>query len=432
MPHVEELEQAVANEVNSVEPAPQKQTLRERWQNPRFRRRVIWAITILALLALAAMYYYAGRVTTDDAQVDGHVMPVSAKIYGNVAEVLVKDNQAVRAGDVLIRIDSRDYQVKVEQARASLALAEAQASAARTGVPLTRETIASNNNGAEAQLQVAKADYLRAQYAFEQSSHSDVEAARAMVAARQAANDKAQADLARMKPLAERTEISKQQFDAVTAAARVANSELIAAQERMLAAEKESEQRKAAMLAAQARTEQAKAALSATRASRKQVDIQSAQAVSAAAAVSQAEANLKAAELQLSYAEIKASADGVVTRKSVEPGQIVQPGQSLLMIVPLQDIWVTANFKETQLADVKSGQKATVKVDTYGREFHGHVDSIAGATGARLSLLPTENATGNFVKVVQRIPVKIVLDPVPPEKAVLRPGMNVEAAIALR
>jgi membrane fusion protein (multidrug efflux system) len=167
-------------------------------------------------------------------------------------------------------------------------------------------------------------------------------------------------------------------------------------------------------------------------ANRKQVSIREADAASAVAAVAQAQANLEAAELQLSYTTIVAPIDGVVTKKSVEPGQIVQPGQGLLVLIPLHDIWVTANFKETQLAKVRPGQKAEVKVDMYGKTFTGHVDSVAGATGARLSLLPPENATGNFVKVVQRIPVKIVLDPIPPEKAVLRPGMNVEATITTK
>jgi membrane fusion protein (multidrug efflux system) len=175
--------------------------------------------------------------------------------------------------------------------------------------------------------------------------------------------------------------------------------------------------------------EQARASLAQAQASRRQVGIRAAEASSALAGVQQAKANLAAAELQLGYTTVVAPSDGVVTKKSVEAGQIVQPGQGLLVLVPLHDIWVTANFKETQLAKIRPGQKAEVKVDMYGRKFTGHVDSIAGATGARLSLLPPENATGNYVKVVQRIPVKIVLDLVPSEKAVLRPGMNVEATI---
>src|SRR5581483_5851723 len=256
--------------------------------------------------------------------------------------------------------------------------------------------------------EVAQAEYEQARISYEKNSTAELAYARANVAARQASYDRAQADLERMKPLMAKAEISQQQFDAYLAAARVAESELKAAQERLAAAEKGVEQ---------------------ARATRKQVTIRRADLQSALAAVSQARANLEAAELQMSYTSIVAPIDGVVTKKVVEVGQVVQPGQGLMVLVPLHDIWVTANFKETQLAKVRPGQKAEVDVDMYGKTFTGHVDSIAGATGARLSLLPPENATGNFVKVVQRIPVKIILDPIPPEKAVLRPGMNVDATI---
>jgi membrane fusion protein (multidrug efflux system) len=175
--------------------------------------------------------------------------------------------------------------------------------------------------------------------------------------------------------------------------------------------------------------EQARAMLAQSVANHKQVSIREADQASAEAAVGKARADLEADELQLSYTTIVAPTDGVVTRKSVEVGQIVQPGQGLFTLIPLQQVWVTANFKETQLAKVRPGQKAEIDVDMYGQTFTGHVDSVAGATGARMSLLPPENATGNYVKVVQRIPVKILLDPIPPDKAVLRPGMNVEATI---
>jgi membrane fusion protein (multidrug efflux system) len=183
------------------------------------------------------------------------------------------------------------------------------------------------------------------------------------------------------------------------------------------------------VLAAQAQVEQAQALIREANANRKQVDVRTADVHSADAAIAQARANYEAATLNLSYTTITAPADGAVTRKSVEAGQVLQPGQDLLVLVPLSNVWVTANFKETQLAKVHPGDRAEVHVDMYGSSFTGHVDSIAGATGSRLSLLPPENATGNFVKVVQRIPVKIILDPIPPEKAVLRPGMNVDATI---
>src|SRR5206468_5318874 len=161
----------------------------------------------------------------------------------------------------------------------------------------------------------------------------------------------------------------------------------------------------------------------------RQISMRASDAQGKIAKVQSARASLAAAELNLGYTEIVAPVDGVATHKQVEPGQIVQQGQGLLVVVPLQDVWVTANFKETQLRNMKPGQKAEVKVDTYGKAFSGRVDSIAGATGSVLSLLPPENATGNYVKVVQRIPVKIVLDPISSEKAVLRPGMNVDATV---
>ncbi len=411
--------------------APPRKSLNQRWTEPRFRRALIGAAAALVILAVAVAYYYHHRVTTDDAQVDGHIIAVSSKIYGDIAQVLIDDNQPVKQGQVLVRIDARDYQVKVAQARAALAVAESQARAAEVGVPLTRETTQSGTSGAQAQLAAAEAEYQRAQENYQLALTADLAYAEANVAAREAANEKAQADLARMKPLIAKDEISNLQFDSYRAAARVADSELKAAQEKLVAARRDSELRRSTMLAAESRRNQTRAALAAAIAAHKQVDIQSAQAASAAATVQQARANLEAAELQLSYTQIVAPVDGVVTRKRVETGQIVQPGQGLLVLIPLNDIWVTANFKETQLAKVRAGQKAEVSVDMYGHSFPGKVDSVAGATGTRLSLLPPENATGNYVKVVQRIPVKILLDPIPPDKAVLRPGMNVVATIKL-
>ncbi|HEY7389207.1 MAG TPA: HlyD family secretion protein, partial [Bryobacteraceae bacterium] len=252
--------------------------------------------------------------------------------------------------------------------------------------------------------------------------------ARANAAAAQAQYEKAQADLNRMRPLVAKEEISKQQFDSFTAAERVAESQLRAAQQGLIAAQRDAETKHAAVLSAQAGVQQAQAGLESARANQGQVKIQAAQASSAAASVQQAKANLAAAELQLSYTTITAPMDGVVTKKTAEVGQIVQQGQGLMTIVPLHDVWVTANYKENQLANVRVGQKAEIEADVNGRSYQGHVDSIAGATGARMSLLPPENATGNFVKVVQRVPVKIVFDNLPKD-AMLVPGMSVQATI---
>ena len=260
---------------------------------------------------------------------------------------------------------------------------------------------------------------------------SDLALAQANVAKKQATADRAKADLERMRPLAAKAEISQQQFDSFVAEAGVAQSDLEAQKQKLAQAQQNVAIVKSQLDAANARVGQAQAGTAEANANFKQVTIRSADAAAAAAAVEQARANLATAQLQLSYTIIVASVDGVVTHKSVEVGQVVEPGQGLVILVPLQDVWVTANFKETQLAGVHAGQRAEIHVDMYGKTFIGHVDSIAGATGSRLSLLPPENATGNFVKVVQRIPVKIVLDPVPPDQAVLRPGMNVDATIIL-
>ena len=401
--------------------------------NPHLRRMILGSlIVVIAAVSVALYQYYRYRVTTDDAQVDGHVTPIASKIYGNVLEVLVEDNQKVKSGQVLVRIDPRDYQARVDQLRAALALAEGQSHAAQVGVPLSHEMTQSGTSAAEAQLSAAEADYQQSKVAEEKAATSELAYARANVDARQAAYERAKADLARMKPLVEKAEISQQQYDAFLATARVAESELKAAQEKAATARQEVETAHAKTLSSASKVNQARAVLSQSIAGQKQVTIRSAEASSAAAAVSQARANLVASELQLSYTTIVAPSDGVVTKKSVEVGQIVQPGQGLMVLIPLHDVWVTANFKETQLDNVRPGQAAEIEVDMYGKTFKGKVDSIAGATGARLSLLPPENATGNYVKVVQRIPVKIVLDPGVLDQEVLRPGMNVVATIFIK
>jgi len=420
------------DKVPAIPEPPKKNGFSGGWSNPKIRGLAYIGAAVVLLAVASLVYYYSGRESTDDAQVDGHIAPVSSKVSGNVAAVLVDDNQPVKAGQVLVRIDPRDYQAAADRARAALALAEGQATSAQVNVPWTRETSESGSSNATALLASVEADYARGKLTHEQATTSDLAYAKANVEKSQASYDRAKADLERMRPLAAKEEISQQQFDGFLAAARVAESELKADQEKLAQAEKNVEITKAVLLAAQARVEEAHAGVFQARANFRQVSMRSAEASAASANVQAARAALEAAELQLSYATIVAPIDGVVTRKSVEVGQVVQPGQGLLVLVPLSDIWVTANFKETQLAKVRTGQRVKVKVDMYGQKFTGRVDSIAGATGARLSLLPPENATGNYVKVVQRIPVKIVLDPIPPEKAILRPGMNVDATIITR
>jgi len=397
--------------------------------NPKVQRLLIGGGAVVLTAVVGLFVYYHNRETTDDAQVDGHITPMASKVYGRVAQVLVDDNEAVKAGQVLVKIDPRDYQAALDQAKASLSLAESEARSAGVDVPRTRENVASGNSNADAQLLGAQADLARAQATYEQAQTADLAWAQDNVEKSRANAELAKADLARYLPLMEKGEISKQQYDAAKANADGSASALKADQEKLAQARRNVDVTNAQLDAAKARVDQAHAGVASAQADVKQVSMKTADAQAKIAKVEQARAAVEAAELNLSYTEITAPVDGVSTHKQVEPGQIVQAGQGLLVVVPLQSVWVTANFKETQLKNMKPGQNAEVKVDTYGKTFNGRVDSIAGATGAVLSLLPPENATGNYVKVVQRIPVKIVLDSIPSEKAVLRPGMNVDATV---
>jgi len=397
--------------------------------SPKVRRFLLIGGLAALALVVGLFFYFHDRESTDDAQVDGHITPVASKIYGRVAEVLVLDNQPVKAGQILVKIDPRDYQAALDQAKAQLALAEADAQSAGVDVPRTRENVASGTSSADAQLLGAQASLAMAQSTYEQAQTADLAYAQANIDKSKANSELAKADLARYKPLLDKAEISQQQYDAAKANADATASSLKADQEKLSQAQRNIDIAKAQVAAAQARVEQAKAGVASAHADTKQVNMRAADAQGKAAKVQEMRAAVEAATLNLSYTQLVAPVDGVVTHKQVEPGQIVQQGQGLMVVVPLQDVWVTANFKETQLRNMKPGQKAEVHVDTYGKTFEGHVDSIAGATGAVLSLLPPENATGNYVKVVQRIPVKIIVDKISPDVAVLRPGMNVDATV---
>jgi len=425
------LENAANVKVAPAEP-PKPEPPAKPLTTPKLRRGLLLASMVLAAVALALFLYFHNRESTDDAQVDGHITPIASKIYGRVSKVLVDDNQAVKAGQVIVQIDPADYQAAVDQARAALGLAESEARSAGVDVPRTSETVQSGTSNADAQLAGAQADLTRAQAMYDQAQTADLAVAEANIAHSRANAQLAQADLARFTPLVEKDEISKQQFDAAKANADATASALVADEQRLAQAKRNIDITRAQLEAAKARVSGAQAGVSSAHANQKSIAMRSADAQGKLASVERARAALEAAKLNLSYCNIVAPVDGVATHKSVEPGQIVQQGQGLLVVVPLQNVWVTANFKETQLRNMKPGQKAYVESDTYGKTFSGHVDSIAGATGAVLSLLPPENATGNYVKVVQRIPVKIVLDPISPSVAVLRPGMNVEATVVTK
>jgi len=360
--------------------------------------------------------YYSKYENTDDAQVDGHINPISSRVGGYVLKVNINDNQYVEAGAILAEIDPKDYQVAVDKAKADLESAEATAMAAGHNVPITSVNTASQLDSANADVVTDEAGILAAQ--------QQLDAAKASQAQAQANDTKAQNDLARYQQLVTKQEVSQQQFDQAVAAAKASTASVAAASASVSAAQEEVQQ-------AQSKLVQAKATVRAAELAPQQVAVSKAQFTSADALVAQKKAALEQAELDLQYCTIVAPVAGVVN-KNIEVGMNVQPGQQLLSLVPLDDVWVTADFKETQLRHMRPGQPAEISVDAFGRKYKGHVDSIAGASGSRFSLLPPENATGNYVKVVQRIPVKIVLEPGENKQHLLRPGMSVEPRVEVK
>jgi membrane fusion protein (multidrug efflux system) len=389
-------------------------------------------IAVLVVAALIALYYYTGRVTTDDAQVDAHITTIAPQVPGYVIQLLINDNTPVKEGDLLLQIDPREYEAEVEQAKAMLAVAEANANSAKLQIRLTRETTVNGTSSATAQKESDAADFSSSQAQLEQSATANLKLAEANVAAKKATNERAQSDKERYTPLLGTGDVSKFQYDSVDATARVSQSDLDAAQQQLAAAQQAVAIARANTRSAEARVTRSQSVFLETKAREQQIPISEATYKSAVAAVEHAKAVLQQAELNLAYTHMTAPITGQVTQKSVDLGQYVSPGQLLFTIVPLDKVYVTANFKETQLEYVRPGQKARLRVDTYRETFEGVVDSIAGATGSRQALLPPQNATGNFIKVVQRIPVKILVKPSQDSQLVLRPGMNVEATIYTR
>jgi membrane fusion protein (multidrug efflux system) len=367
--------------------------------NPRTK----WGLILAGLVILIGIFflwrYLASYESTDDAQVDGHVNSVSARVSGHVLKLNVQDNQYVEKGTVLVEIDPADYEVAV-------------ATAAGINVPITDVSSSSQVSGAQAGVSGAQAGIAAARQQYEAAKSQVVEA--------DANNTKAQNDLLRYKQLIEKQEISQQQYDQAVASAQAAAATVRAAHASAdaYAAQIEQAQSKLAQAGADLRT--AGTAPQTMRATR-------ARALSAQANAEQKKAALDQAELNLLYTKVTAPVSGAVSNRTVEVGQNVQPGQEMMKVIPLDymDLWVTANFKETQLKKMKPGLSAEIAVDATGKTYKGHVDSIAGASGARFSLLPPENATGNYVKVVQRIPVKIVFETSETKGHELRPGMSV-------
>jgi membrane fusion protein (multidrug efflux system) len=401
------------------EPSPQtNQPARERIEEKPASRTsfqkspVFWIAALLLILAAGGTVYWLysrGYEETDDAFVDGEIVQVSAKVAGLIQGVEVQDNQDVAAGTVLVRIDPRDFQAALDKAEAALEAAQAKREAARTNVELIRANT-------EAALAQAQAGVERAGAAI-QSSRSQLASSTADVTAAEADAVRRQADLKRYKSLDPRA-TSQQQLDAAQAEADASSAKLIAARMRAAAAED-------AVAEAQAAEVQAQATLAVAKTGPQQVAVAMAQEKNAQADVDEAAAAVEEAKLNLSYTTIAAPVAGRVTRRTARQGQYLQTGQIVLSLVE-PEVWVTANFKETQLAHMRAGQDVDVAVDSYpGRTFHGKIDSIQAGSGARFSLLPPENATGNYVKVVQRVPVKIVLDAEVTKGWLLAPGMSV-------
>ncbi len=368
-------------------------------QHPRAQWVLLFALLAIIAAVAAVWHYYSVRETTDDAQVDAHIAPVSARVGGTVIAVNVDDNQYVEKGQVLVQLDPKDYQVALERARAELADAQATAKAAHTGVPVTSTSTSSQLVGARANLAAAQ---------------REAEVAGARLREAQANHTKAQQDLERFRQLVSKDEISRQAYDTAVANEQAARATVDAA--------------RAAVARAESQVNQAMAQVKAAETGPEQVAITQARAGAASAAAQKYAAAVQQAELNLQYTTVRAPVTGIVSKRNVQLGQVVQPGQPLFVIVSLDDIWVTANLKETQLKHMKLGQPAVVHVDAFDRDFKGHVDSFGGATGARFSLLPPENATGNYVKVVQRVPVKIVFEK-DQDVRPLRPGMSVVVTV---
>jgi membrane fusion protein (multidrug efflux system) len=443
---------------------PMDENVGQTRKRPLYRRPAFLIIAALVLIVAAILgvrywLYARAHETTDDAFIDGRIVQLSPKISGYVKKVYVADNQQVKEGDLIAELDARDYETRLTQARAALEAGLAQQRQAQTGVSLTRATARANVQQASAVVQQARSGVqtARAAATAERSrisqaaagvttAQANVEQASAQVSAAQAEATRANNDVQRYQTLFERDEISRQRLDQAIATASTANAQLEAARQRVAAAqaqvnEARSGQATAAEIARRAQTQiggaqagvnEALGRLSQASTGPQQIAASQSQVETAGANIEQLRAAVEQAELELSYTKIYAPETGRVTRKAVEEGVLVQPGQPLLALVT-GEVWVTANFKENQIGKLKPGEAVEIKVDAYpDKIFKAHVDSLQAGTGARFSLLPAENATGNYVKVVQRVPVKIVFDEQPDAQHMVAPGMSVEPEVEVR
>lgn len=387
-------------------------------------RKTLMILIAIVIVAVVSGYFVRNAFLyedTDDAQVDGHVIPLSARINGQVLEVHVIEGQVVHAGDVLVFIDPKDYKIAVEQAEANLADAQASAASSRWSVPVTSATAWSTLDSSQAAIQNAEAGV--------KAAEQNLESAKAALSQAEANADKTDADLVRYSQLVAKEDISRQQYDQSVAAAKANRAAVLSAAAAVQADEQALHQAEGKLL-------QAKAALRSAQTAPEQVSVAHAKADAANAEVDQRKAQLNQADLNLGYTVIRSPVTGIVGRKSAEVGQNVGVGQELVDVVPLDDVWVTANFKETQLEHMRPGQAVEIKVDAYGRTWKGHVTNLGGGTGSVFSLLPPENATGNYVKVVQRVPVRIDFDRSQTKnfnaEGLLKPGLSVEPDVRVR
>jgi len=409
----------------TVDPVSVSETAGENEERQRLKARLKKLLTVLAVpVAIGACWFGYKALAyenTDDAQVQGHVMQLSARVGGQVQQVNVIEGQRVHAGDVLVVIDPKDYQVDVDQARANLADSEATAASSHLSVPITSASAFSSLDSAKVAVRNAEAGV--------DAAKQNLEAARAELTQAEANSARTDADLTRYAQLVAKEDISRQQYDQAVAAAKANRAGVVSASAAVQAAEQSLRQADGKLLQAKADQRSAETAPD-------QVSVVRAKANAAAAQMERRKAELAQAELNLGYTVIRTPVNGIVGKKTAEVGQNVGVGQQLVTVVPLDDIWVTANFKETQLAHMRPGQSVEIKVDAYGRAWGGHITNLGGGTGSVFSLLPPENATGNYVKVVQRVPVRIDFDrPADDpfnEDGLLKPGLSVEPEVRVR
>jgi membrane fusion protein, multidrug efflux system len=401
---------------------------------PRRRRRLTRPIlgSIILLTLLIGGYFEWKHLSTyestDDAQVDGHLNAISARISGQVVEVRAEDEMLVHAGDIVVRIDPRDYEIAVAKAEADLADTQAAYESSRINVPITSTTTSSQLSASRSARADAAAGALGAARQLN-AAGARLESARAQVLEAEADYQKASDDVARYKQLVDKDEIARQVYDTSISAAAAAKATVDARKAAVAEAEQNVNVATAGVEQANQRIAQADANVESALTAPQQVAVTEARVKSALAEIAQRRALLDQAKLNLSYTTVVAPVTGIVGKKTVEVGHNISPGQQLMAIVPLDDIWVTANFKETQLRHMKPGQTVRFSVDAYGREYTGRLTGVAGASGSRFSLLPPENATGNYVKVVQRMPVRIDIDPGQNSDHLLRPGMSVDPRV---